>query len=125
MSGFFASESRDSHRCAPNLAYARARTIEQSNKFLRKFPGGRLLIFPGGHILFILEVIERVAPRYVKVATLLYVGDTGAKHARFDRETIAMLGVEVDDHRKLPDVILHDGDNGWVILDRALDEALK
>lgn len=45
---------------------------------------------------------------------LVYAGDTGQKHAIFDADYLASLGVVVDKHGKLPDVILHytgDGKN--------------
>lgn len=47
---------------------------------------------------------------------LIYAGDTGEKWGYFDKELLAKLGVEVDDHGKMPDVVLYCPKRGWLLL---------
>ena len=38
---------------------------------------------------------------------MIYVGDTDDKFAYFDKEALAALGVTLNPHQKIPDVIIH------------------
>jgi BsuBI/PstI restriction endonuclease domain/BsuBI/PstI restriction endonuclease HTH domain len=71
---------------------------------------------PGAHSELIRAIIEEFAPRFVPGSVLIYVGDTGDKWGYFDRPPLSELGVEVDLHGKMPDVVLHDTDRNWLIL---------
>lgn len=80
-------------------------------------PGGRVFeLSPGAHSELIKAVIEEFGPRFVPRARLIYVGDTGQKVGVFDEAALAVLGVEVDKHGKMPDVVLHDPRRNWLIL---------
>lgn len=62
---------------------------------------------PGKHSELIIQIIEEFVPRFTPEAQVMYVGDTGSKLGYFDHVTLKMLGVEVDSHGKMPDVVLH------------------
>lgn len=47
---------------------------------------------------------------------LVYAGDTGDKWGYFDAALLAQLGVDVDSHGKMPDVVLHFRANNWLLL---------
>ncbi len=79
-------------------------------------PGREIHISPGEHSDLIRSVIEDFAPRFVPGGTLIYVGDTGDKWGYFDEERLDNLGVNVDLHGKMPDVILHDTMRDWLLL---------
>lgn len=102
----------------PGLAakYGKARELSQVPVAI---PGGPLALSPGAHSRLIRDIIEQFAPRFVRGAMLLYVGDTGDKHGYFDRDALAALGVVVEDGGKLPDVVLHDVSRNWLILAEA------
>lgn len=102
----------------PGLAakYGKARDLAQVPVAV---PGGTLMLSPGAHSELIRSIVELFAPRFVRGATLLYAGDTGDKYGYFDRDALAALGVVVDDHGKLPDVVLHDKERNWLILAEA------
>jgi BsuBI/PstI restriction endonuclease C-terminus. len=51
------------------------------------------------------SIIENFAPRFVPGSKLIYVGDTGDKWGYFDIELLENLGVDIDSHGKMPDVI--------------------
>lgn len=105
----------------PGLAaeYARLREIERVPVVTPK--GEELQLSPGAHSELIRDLIEQFAPRFVPGAHLVYAGDTGHKHAIFDVEYLSNLGITVDKHGKLPDVVLHYTGNGknWLILAEA------
>lgn len=79
-----------------------------------------LRLTPGAHSELIRDVIESFGSRFAPGAELLYAGDTGSKHSLHDRERLAALGVVTDDHGKMPDVILYDGERDWLLLIEAV-----
>jgi hypothetical protein len=88
---------------------------------MRKLPvklatGERMRLSPGDHSQLIKAIIEEFAPRFVPGGVLIYAGDTGQKWGYFDKELLAKLGVEVDGHGKMPDVMLYYPERGWLLL---------
>ncbi len=71
---------------------------------------------PGAHSLLLKAIIEEFAPRFVPGAKLIYAGDTGDKWGYFDRDLLKDLGVAVDSHGKMPDVVLYYPAKDWLIL---------
>lgn len=71
---------------------------------------------PGEHSELIRDVVEHFGPRFAPGAKLVYAGDTGEKWGYFDKSLLASLGIEVDNHGKMPDVVLYDGARGWLLL---------
>lgn len=70
----------------------------------------------GEHSQLIIDIIHEFAPRFVPNSELVYVGDTGDKHGYFNIELLNSLGVFLDNHGKLPDVILYDRNRNWLVL---------
>lgn len=66
------------------------------------------------------RIIAEFAPIFTPGGKLLYVGDTDEKFAYFDREGLAALGVAVNEHGKMPDVIVHHQEKGWLVLIEAV-----
>ena len=50
------------------------------------------------------------------VSILVYAGDTGDKWGYFDKVLLSSLGVEVDAHGEMPDVIFHYAEKNWLLL---------
>lgn len=78
--------------------------------------GQRITLSPGEHSELIRAIIEDFAPRFAPGSVLVYVGDTGDKWGYFDAVLLAGLGVEVDTHGKMPDVVLHYTAKNWLLL---------
>lgn len=78
--------------------------------------GKALSLTPGEHSHLIKAIIEDFAPRFAPGSTLIYAGDTGAKVGYFDREALARLGIVLDSHGKLPDVVLYFPGPNWLLL---------
>lgn len=79
-------------------------------------PGREIKLSPGEHSELIRAIIEDFAPRFAPGAVLIYAGDTGAKWGYFDAPLLASLGVSVDAHGKMPDVVLHYPAHDWLLL---------
>ncbi|MCC6538594.1 MAG: restriction endonuclease [Bryobacterales bacterium] len=82
--------------------------------------GETIRLSPGSHSELIRAVIEEFAPRFVPGGTLVYAGDTGEKWGYFNKPLLGKLGVALDGHGKMPDVVLHDSQRGWLILVEAV-----
>ena len=70
----------------------------------------------GKHSLLVGAVHTEFAPRFVKRGVPIYIGDTAKKFAYFDRDMLANLGVSLNPHGKIPDVIMYDPDREWIFL---------
>ena len=79
-------------------------------------PDTEITLTPGDHSELMKRIIEEFAPRYAPGAEVIYVGDTGDKAAYFRDERLAALGVTVDRHGKMPDVVLYFGEKNWLLL---------
>jgi len=79
-------------------------------------PGKKITLSPGEHSELILAIIEDFAPRFAPGSVVVYVGDTGNKWGHFDDALLAKLGVTVDSHGKMPDVVLHYTAKNWLLL---------
>lgn len=82
--------------------------------------GETLTLSAGGQNLLIKSVIEEFCPRFSPGGKLLYVGDADEKWAFFDADTLANLGVKVDSHGKMPDVVVHHTTKNWLLLIEAV-----
>ena len=73
---------------------------------------------PGEHRDLIRAITEDFATRFVPGGTLVCVGDTAG--ISFDSDRLRTLGVRVDSHEKMPDVLLHDAERGWLVVVEAI-----
>ena len=85
-------------------------------------PGGRLLaLSPGGQNLLIKKMVEDFCSYFTPGGQVLYVGDADAKWAIFEPEMLGALGVTVDQHGKMPDLVVYLPDKNWLVLMEAAD----
>lgn len=75
-----------------------------------------LKLSTGEHSLLIKAIIEEFGPRFAPGSKLIYVGDTGNKFGYFDEKLLSELGVVLDNHGKMPDVVLYNEDKNWLLL---------
>ena len=83
-------------------------------------PGKEISLSPGGQNILVKEIIDQFAPRFTSPGKFLYVGDTDEKFAYFDEEGLAALGVSIEQHGKMPDVIVHYTEKDWLVLIEAV-----
>lgn len=94
--------------------YAAAREL---NRIPVTLPGGKpFTLSPGGQNVLIKQMIEEFCPQFTPGAEVLYIGDADAKWALFESNRLAELGVTVDQHGKMPDLVVYMADKDWLIL---------
>lgn len=110
------SKLEDFKSAMPSLAtqYARERQMDMVQVQVRD--GLQVSLSPGKHDELIRAIIEEMVPRFLHGAMLVYIGDTGNKWAFFDVELAAKIGLLVEEHGKMPDVVLWIADRRWLVL---------
>ena len=78
--------------------------------------GKQIELSPGAHSKLIKAIVEEFAPCFAPGSDLVYVGDTGNKWGYFDESLLTRLGVTVDSHGKMPDVVFYDSQRNWLLL---------
>jgi BsuBI/PstI restriction endonuclease domain len=78
--------------------------------------GTEIRLSPGEHGMLMRDIIHEFAPRFAPGSVLIYAGDTGEKMWYFERERLAALGVSVDHHGQMPNVVIHDIERNWLFL---------
>ena len=97
----------------------------EKQRDLRKTPitlanGETIKFSPGKHNKVQISIIQEFAPRFAPGSKLLYVGDTAKKDLYIDKDTFSKLRVPIDQHSKLPDVVLYDTKKKWIYLIEAV-----
>jgi hypothetical protein len=98
------------------LAAKYAMEREQNRIPMQIAPGKEITLSPGDHSELIRAIVEEFGPRFAPGSVLVYAGDTGDKWGYFDAPLLAKLGVDVDSHGKMPDVVLHFVEKNWLLL---------
>ena len=82
--------------------------------------GQQFELTPGGQNVLVKEIVEEFAPRFTPGGYAVYVGDAGRKHLVYDERYMKKLGVEIDPHGKMPDVVIHHVERNWLVLIEAV-----
>ncbi len=98
------------------LAARYARERKQNLIPVKIAPGAKITLSPGEHSELIRAIIEDFGARFVPDGVLIYAGDTGEKWGYFDAALLSKLGVSVDAHGKMPDVVLYYPERNWLLL---------
>ena len=80
-------------------------------------PGGEALtLSPGGQNVLLKQIVENFCPYFTPGGLVFYAGDANSKWAGFDETGLAELGVFVDEHGKMPDLVVYLRDKHWLVL---------
>lgn len=82
--------------------------------------GDEIKLSAGKHNEVQAAIVEKFAPRFANGGTLLYLGDTAKKDLFVDEKTLKELGIPIDQHSKLPDVVIYDTTRNWLFLIEAV-----
>lgn len=86
-----------------------------------KLPNGkRVPLTAGGQNELVKKVIEDFCPRFTPGGVVVYLGDTGQKQRHVETGYLERLGVMIDEHGKMPDVLVHLKDKDWLVLIEAV-----
>jgi hypothetical protein len=85
------------------------------------FPDGtETYLTAGGQNELIKDIIEQFCPRFAPGGRIVYVDDAGQKFRDIAITYLLELGIHLDQHGKMPDVIVHFIDNNWLLLIEAV-----
>jgi len=87
---------------------------------LQTIAGSSIKLSPGAHSNLIKQIVEVFGSHFAPGGVLLYAGDTGDKWGYFDSTGLANLGVMVNSHGKMPDVVIHLPKVNWLLLCEAV-----
>lgn len=82
--------------------------------------GQELKLTAGGQNELVKKIVEGFCPRFTPDGVLVYVGDTGNKQRHLEAKYIQRLGVTIDEHGKIPDVVVHLPERNWLVLIEAV-----
>lgn len=84
-------------------------------------PNGRKIeLSLGGQNLLIKEIITSFCPRYTPGGEVIYIGDAGDKFLVWEKQRLSDVGVIVDEHGKMPDLVIYHKVKDWLILIEAV-----
>ena len=75
---------------------------------------------PGGQNELVRFVVEECCPRFVPTGDPVYIGGAGDKWAYWNAPLAKELNIDVDEHGKMPDVVVFDRGQGWLLLVEAV-----
>ena len=108
---------REQHE-ALKVKYAQLREMTKVPLILRD--GVEIALTPGGHNELVRLVVNEFCPRFVPGGEVVHVGDAGDKWAFLDGALASELGIAVDEHGKMPDVVVYDRERDWLVLIEAV-----
>lgn len=82
--------------------------------------GEKISFSSGKHNELQAAIIEEFAPRFAPGSDLIYVGDTAKKDLYLNKELMERIGMPINQHSKLPDVVLYDSKMDWLFLIEAV-----
>ncbi|MBK4173837.1 restriction endonuclease [Corynebacterium macginleyi] len=94
--------------------YAAAREL---SRFKLTLPdGAEISLKTGGQNGLIKEMVERFCPQFIPNGKVLYIGDADNKTVVYDEVTLNSLEVYLEEHGKMPDLIVYQPDKNWLFL---------
>jgi hypothetical protein len=69
--------------------------------------GREIRLSPGGQNVLVKKIIDDFCQLFTPGGHIIYVGDSQAKWAYFDPDILRVVGVEIEEHGKMPDVVVH------------------
>jgi len=82
--------------------------------------GREISLSPGGQNVLIKKIIDDFCPLFTPGGRVFYVGDTETKWAYFDFDAFEELAIEIEEHGKMPDVVVHHVEKNWLVLIEAV-----
>lgn len=77
-------------------------------------------INPGGQNKSIKSMVEEFCPRFAPGGQVLYIGDADSKTSNYNEELLSSLGINLDMHGKMPDLVVYQKDKNWLFLMEAV-----
>jgi len=82
--------------------------------------GQQVRLSPGGQNILVKKILDDFCPLFTPGGFVIYVGDTETKWAYFDSAALTSLGITIQEHGKMPDVVVHHVGKNWLVLIEAV-----
>ncbi|MEE9913166.1 MAG: type II restriction endonuclease [Deltaproteobacteria bacterium] len=82
--------------------------------------GQKIRFSPDRRNVLIKKVIRDFCSLYTPGGRMIYVGDTQLKWAYYDSDILSSLGVTIEEHGKMPDVVVYHAKQNWLLLIEAV-----
>ncbi len=84
-------------------------------------PNGEMIeLSAGGQNVLVKEIVEQFAPRFTPDGVVIYLGDAEEKHKFYEIDYLVGLGVDIDPHGRMPDVVIHYTEQNWLVIVEAV-----
>ncbi len=91
------------------------------NKIPLTLPSGKTLeLSTGGQNVLVEKIHNEFGPRFAPGGIPLLIGDTAKDSGYYDKEGLKKIGIILDAHGKIPDVIIYDKKNEWLLVIEAV-----
>jgi BsuBI/PstI restriction endonuclease domain/BsuBI/PstI restriction endonuclease HTH domain len=86
-----------------------------------KLPNGmKVSLTAGGQNELVKKIVEEFCSRFTPGGIIAYLGDTGQKQRHVEAGYLERLGIKIDEHGKMPDVVVHLEERDWLVLIEAV-----
>ncbi len=82
--------------------------------------GQKIRLSPDRRNILIKKVIKDFCALYTPGGRMIYVGDTQLKWAYYDANKLISLGVKIEEHGKMPGVVVYYAEKNWLLLIEAV-----
>lgn len=78
--------------------------------------GYEMSLGAGGQNVLLKAMVDDFCSYFVPNGEVLYIGDADSKLSFFEREKLSGLGIEIEGHGKLPDLVVYQPSKNWLFL---------
>ena len=78
--------------------------------------GQEIKLSPGGQNVLVKKIVEDFCSLFTPGGHIIYVGDTQSKWSYYNAKTLVTLGVTIEEHGKMPDVVVYHIKKNWLVL---------
>ncbi|BAU14707.1 type II site-specific deoxyribonuclease [Leptolyngbya sp. NIES-3755] len=108
-----------------NYAISVTNLLQSRNRDIPMIPvtlpnGQAIELSSDGQNVLIKQILENFCPRFTPGGVVLYVGDAGDKFIINETQKFREIGVELDPHGKMPDVVIDYEQQDWPVLIEAV-----
>jgi hypothetical protein len=82
--------------------------------------GQEIRLSPGGQNVLVKKIIDDFCQFFTPGGQIIYVGDTQRKWAYFNPDALRAIGVEIEEHGKMPDIVVYHSEKNWLVLIEAV-----
>ncbi len=99
--------------------------LQNKNRNLLHVPvtlpnGQAIKLSSGGQNNLIKDILEKFCPKFTPGGIVLYVGDAGEKFIVNEANKMREIGLDLDPHGKMPDLVIHCTQRDWLVLIEAV-----